>query len=524
MDSIKKPPSSRSAKREPSSETGVGQTISKTTDALATRGGEHEFFDDHRYSVEGEFARGGLGRILKARDTRLDRLVAVKELLRSNDKLRDRFQREVEITARLQHPGIVPLYDAGVQDDGEPYYIMKLLSGGRTLKEAVAEAGDLNGRLALLPNLIAAADAIAYAHSVEIIHRDLKPANVLLGPFGETVVIDWGLAKDLSRPPMADDLGGAPYRKFDGELTQAGSVMGTPQYMPPEQARGEPVDKQADVYALGAILYQILAGHSPYAGASSADVLELVLREPPRVLSVVQPGIPTELDAIVTKSMSRDPAARYRDASELAADLHRFEAGQLVRAHAYSRSQLLRRWLRQNRTAVVLSSAFALTLGILGTLSLRQIVSARDRAEARSSQMILLQARALLDKDPTASLAWLKTYPPSASDWPAAREIIMNALNAGVSRHLAARDDKWIPLGGFSRDGRWFVSKGKDHRIEVWDVGQRKVVASVRCAGHPSFLKLVEDDKAVLFGEENRLLRWQLGTGRSTSRATAAGL
>ena len=152
--------------------------------------------DPERYHVVREFARGGLGRILAARDLRIGRVVAIKELLRDSEAAYARFVREALITARLQHPAIVPVYEVGRWPAGEPFYAMKLVSG-RSLHDVILATPALDERLALLPNVIAVADAIAYAHSQGIIHRDLKPANVLVGEFGETVVIDWGLAKDL---------------------------------------------------------------------------------------------------------------------------------------------------------------------------------------------------------------------------------------------------------------------------------------------------------------------------------------
>jgi serine/threonine protein kinase len=182
--------------------------------------------DPEVYAVEGEHARGGLGRIVRARDRRLDRLVAIKELTRQGPSARARFEREARITARLAHPAIVPIYEAGRWPSGEPFYAMKLLTG-RTLREVIDDARDLDARLGLLPHVLAVAQAVAYAHSQRVIHRDLKPANVLVGAFGETVVIDWGLARELDAP--------------DGET---GGVMGTPAYMPPEQAAGASVDER----------------------------------------------------------------------------------------------------------------------------------------------------------------------------------------------------------------------------------------------------------------------------------------
>src|SRR5687767_13331697 len=217
-----------------------------------------------RYTVIAEHARGGIGRILRARDEELGRVLAVKELLAPYPEAEARFVREALITARLEHPGIVPVHEAGRWESGEPFYAMKMVSG-RTLKELVEEKKSLADRLSLLPHLIDVAEAIAYAHDRGVIHRDLKPANVIAGEFGETIVIDWGLAKAIGEPDVAE--ASRELEVPDG-LTRTGAVLGTPVYMAPEQARGEEVDARADVYALGAILYFLLCGSHPYEGTS----------------------------------------------------------------------------------------------------------------------------------------------------------------------------------------------------------------------------------------------------------------
>ncbi|HEV7555992.1 MAG TPA: serine/threonine-protein kinase, partial [Kofleriaceae bacterium] len=153
--------------------------------------------DPERYEILGEHGRGGLGRVFRARDKELGRDIAVKELLERGSTSEVRFLREALITARLEHPGIVPVHEAGRWPDGTPFYAMKLVAG-RPLRDLIAERNTVDERIGLLHHVIAVTDAIAYAHGKRIIHRDLKPANVIVGEFGETVVIDWGLAKDLS--------------------------------------------------------------------------------------------------------------------------------------------------------------------------------------------------------------------------------------------------------------------------------------------------------------------------------------
>jgi len=333
-----------------------------------------------RYEIAEEISRGGMGRIRVAHDRKLDRVVAVKQLLNDTPHARMRFEREAKITARLQHPAIIPIYDATFAAGGAPSYSMRLVAG-RSLDAVIDEATTLEARLALLPNVIAVADAIAYAHSRSIIHRDLKPANVLIGDFGETVVIDWGLAKDLTLAP--DELDGVPADASEGPpgLTVTGAVLGTPVYMAPEQARGARVDERADVYALGAMLYHLLSAQPPAPSGTEST------REAPTIPPVapvpLPRGVPLDLVAIVTKAMAGDPAARYPTARELAGDLRRFQTGQLVSAHRYGAGMLVRRFARRHRAALVATGLLVTALAIGGGFSVRRIQAERDVADTR---------------------------------------------------------------------------------------------------------------------------------------------
>src|SRR5688572_20774781 len=264
--------------------------------------------DPERYEQIREHARGGLGRVVRAVDKRLGRTVAVKELLRRGHSVGDeaRFLREAMITARLEHPGIVPVHEAGRWPNGDPYYVMKLVEG-RTLKELIANHKTLRDRLHLLPHVIAIADAVGYAHSQGVIHRDLKPSNVIVGEFGETIVVDWGLARDRKRdlPEPTQDM---ILAAGSGVSTISGRVVGTPAYMSPEQARGELVDERADVYAIGAVLYELLTGQPPHHDETPQATLERVIEGPPQPLALLAPHAPSELATIVGKAMARVPA------------------------------------------------------------------------------------------------------------------------------------------------------------------------------------------------------------------------
>jgi tetratricopeptide (TPR) repeat protein len=341
------------------------------------------------YVVLREIARGGMGRIHAARDRRLGREVAVKELLANDARFARRFEREARITARLQHPAIVSVHEAGVWPSGEPFYAMRLVTG-RSLDEAIASAKDFDARVALVPSVLAVADAMAYAHGQRVIHRDLKPRNVVVGEFGDTVVIDWGLAKQLDHRE-SESLPSLP--ATDGE-TVAGDVLGTPAYMPPEQAAGEPVDERADVYAIGALLYHVLAGQPPYTGKHVRETLGALRVGPPRPVTAHAPDAPRELVAVVERAMARDSADRYATARELADDLRRFQTGQLVGAHRYSLRQLLARWLRRHRTTMAAIAAALVAGTAIGVFAVVRIVEANRRIETERSLAVKHQQNA----------------------------------------------------------------------------------------------------------------------------------
>ncbi|HTJ44775.1 MAG TPA: serine/threonine-protein kinase [Kofleriaceae bacterium] len=330
--------------------------------------------DPSRYEIQGELGRGGLGRVLRAIDRDLDRPVAIKEMLDPEESSELRFFREARITARLEHPSVVPLHDAGRWPDGRAFYVMKLVDG-RRLDDVAAAAPTIEARIALLPHVIAVADAIAYAHAKSIVHRDLKPANVLIGAFGETIVIDWGLAKMIEGDDDRDEVGDDP---FDSSTTRAGQVVGTPAYMAPEQARGEPSDLRSDVYALGAVLHHVLAGQPPYAGESAPVVLDRVrmgARAP------LPHDVPPALGAIVARAMAAEPRDRYAHAGQLADDLRRFVDGRLVDAYRYSRRELAARWIARRWPLVAIGVMAVVGLAVTGALWYRSMRKA-DRLAA----------------------------------------------------------------------------------------------------------------------------------------------
>ena len=436
------------------------------------------------YVIEGEFARGAIGRILRARDRRLGRLVAIKELLPEHGKEEERFVREALLTSRLEHPSIVPVHEAGRWPTGEPFYAMKLVVG-RSLDAILGEARTIEDRVALLRHVLPVAEAIAYAHSQRIIHRDLKPSNVLVGAFGETVVIDWGLAKDMSEEVSDPNehtptwRRGIPIVQTEEGLTMLGEVMGTPAYMPPEQARGFPVDERADVYAVGAILYHLLSGHAPYEGRPQ-DVVRQVVHDLPIPLDRRQAGLPPDLVAIVKKAMARSPLERYRSAQELADDLRNYMVGAAVRAHTYTTSDRFWRFVRRYQAPVAIAAGATLLLALGGGYAARRVWSEQGRAQekareaaeaqrqaaARADDLVLAEARGAVDRDPNRAIVSLAKLSPDFARWHEVRLIASEARAAGLSKVLVGHDGA-VTVGATLPSGA-LVTGGDDHKLRVW--------------------------------------------------------
>ena len=487
----------------------MGGPAAARAPAASAPAGDLPVRDRERYEFGDEHARGGLGKIMLAHDRELDRKVAVKELLRQGNTAQARFVREAMITARLEHPAIVPVHEAGRWLSGEPFYAMKLVAG-RSLSEVIKDTSTLEERLALLPNIIAVADAIAYAHSELVIHRDLKPSNVMVGAYGETVVIDWGLAKDLARPDEAADLLAGPYRvpANDG-LTEVGVVIGTPAYMPPEQADGLPVDERADVYALGAMLYHLLSGVAPYAASSSRQALAAVLEGPPEPIEDCASGIPVDLAAIVGKAMARELKARYRTAEELAEDLKRFQNGRLVEAHHYSRAQLVRRWVSRRRGVVTASAVALLVVILVVAFSFQRVLEQRDLAQksahslaAERNKLILVQAENSLEQDPTATLAWIATYPLSGNAWNRLRDVAADAASRGVARHVLHGHEQGV-LSAWDIPGtKLLLTASADRTVILWDTEARTSLQVADALGESSAVAV--SPKGDLIGFANR--------------------
>lgn len=410
-----------------------------------------------RYDLVDNFAHGGMGNIWKAHDQKIHRDVAYKELLPRalrRPRVVDRFVQEAQITGQLEHPGIVPIYDLGTQENGAPFYAMKLVHGVE-MKDRIEEMHELPKDsseyhrmfVKLLRNFIDTCYALAFAHERGVLHRDLKPQNVMLGAFGETLVLDWGLAKILTGPGDVSDGGvmisGDYDEKFDadeamageslGSLAQAttatkivdesvspsvaatfltgtvqtdsrtegtetkyGSVMGTPAYMPPEQAEGklDLMDGRTDIYSLGAILYEIMTNDAPIPRSKMDEMLDYVINKPITPPIEREPTSPRPLSAIAMKALAKRREDRYRTALDLAHDVEDYLADEPVSAYDEPWYDKARRWIKRHRTLVTTSAAVVILVVVVSVLW-STIESSRIGRLQSAAELKLNEARSL---------------------------------------------------------------------------------------------------------------------------------
>ena len=335
-----------------------------------------------RYEIESSLGRGGMGEVFLARDRRMDRWVALKSSRCSDPAMLARFMREAKLTGRLEHPNIVPVHEVFEEPDGTLCFTMRRV-GGHSIAERLA-AGDLGGRIERLRVFRKICDAIAFAHAHGVIHRDLKPSNVMLGEFGEVIVLDWGLARELDvdeadgpTPTPTPSDRPAP-TKTPTNLTRAGAVMGTPAYMSPEQARGEPLDERTDIYALGVLLRALLTGCEPLQGAAN-HANDAAVRPLPR-----------ELRSVIERALAARQNDRYATVHGLARDVDAYLEGMPVAAAGDGLRLRIRRWHRRHRKVLraTFITAFAalIVLVCFGIYTIGQLRSAEREAELSLAQ------------------------------------------------------------------------------------------------------------------------------------------
>ena len=469
---------------------------------------------DFRYKYKEEIGRGGMGVVLKVRDRDLQRSLAMKVLIStgtpgSDQTPRDhrkltRFLEEAQITGQLDHPGVVSVHELGMDARGRPFFTMRLVRG-HTLKEvfaAIEGSKKVAGledwtRNRALSALLRVCETIAFSHSKNVIHRDLKPSNIMVGRFGETYVMDWGLAKILGRdekrniaPRKEEDVDESVSivrsdrrSETDGDpdsplLTMDGDVVGTPAYMAPEQAKGEleKVGTSADIYSLGAILYHLLTGRTPYSDEDSRQnphvVLMRVLSGPPEPIHKLRKGVPVELAAICERAMAYSRAQRYKSVQEFSADLSAYLEGRVVVAHETGSMAEFKKWVVRNK-AMATVSAFAV-IALVSTLGRISYINATHNTKLDKSNAELIVATQEAERNAReveASARAIKAA--SLATERAAYGASMNAahLSLRLGETAAAKElleSAQVEYRGWEWD---HVRLASDTSLQVWDTG-----------------------------------------------------
>ena len=449
------------------------------------------------YELLSEIKRGGMGVVYRARQKSLNRIVAIKMILFgrfADRRALERFRAEAESVALLNHPHIVPIHEIG-ELDGQPWFSMDFIDG-HDLGEEIARGtyeprtdsvgtrpgdGGFRDRVARL--VIALCEAVQHAHQHGVIHRDLKPANVLIDGAGAPHLTDFGLARRL-------DTG--------SDLTVTGQTLGSPHYMPPEQAGGDHrgASTAGDVYSLGAILYHLLTGRPPFEGATLAEVLRAVVDRPPIPPRTIRPEIDPVLEVICLKCLEKEPAKRYASARDLGEDLERFLADELIRARSVGRPERVWRWCRRNPTLAVSSALVGVLASVLvvgSPLVAWHFARARE-AEAsarRQAQRNLYvadmglalqgfslgnraRARELLERHlPDSAL------PPGSADHRGWEWHFLNAQLADASSVTLGQGFGGVPAVALSPDGRHAAATCIDQRLRIWNWQSRTLLTNL---------------------------------------------
>ncbi len=471
------------------------------------------------YELLEEIARGGMGIVYKARQVALNRQVALKVIgggeLASPDFVK-RFRTEAEAAAGLDHPNIVPIYEIG-EFEGQPFFSMRLIEGA-TLLERVGkvEAAEAQRRVAAL--MASLARAVHFAHQRGIIHRDLKPNNVLLDAKGEPYLTDFGLAKLVEQ---------------QSAITRTVAVLGTPSYMAPEQARGESkrLTTAADIYGLGAILYELLTGQPPFAGGTTMETIRQVLEKEPRRPTALNPKTDRDLETICLKCLEKEASRRYGSAEALADDLERWLHNEPIFARPISVLQRLAKWARRHPTVAILMAGLLISLALGFALTSRQS-AARERALVENRRSLYaarigLVEQAWAEGHVARARVLLESLKPHAGQedlrgfewrylWRICRDQSIFTLSDEqnpVQSVAVSPDGRWLALVGgkpfvslwdlasrrvaarlpaesgnrsvvFSPDGKWLAAAGQDAAIRVWEVSSQRELFTLRGHAH----------------------------------------
>lgn len=537
-----------------------------------------------RYTRTREFSRGGMGRILLVHDELLLRDIALKELLPKSDDdastpeadtpmrqsgaMVARFLREARITGSLEHPTIVPVYELGRRENGSLYYTMKLVRG-KTLRMALDECRTLSDRLRLLPNFLDLCLGVGYAHSKGIVHRDLKPSNVMVGEFGETVIIDWGLAKIVG---VKDDDSFNTLKQYHGpeainpDKTIEGEKMGSPNYMSPEQAAGkvERIDTRSDVFSLGTMLYELLTGCVPFMGASIEEIMQEVEECVFDLPNSLERHAPVELSSVCLRALSKEPAKRYASAKDMGEDIRNFQTGSLVSVYQYSLRERVARYYRSNSTLVNVSLASAILIVVIAVSAFISVTNSRDRAIVARNEATVANENAEYTRH-VAQIKLASTYveqnnlanaantlweinPEYRSwDW----EFLLEKTNPEIFRldgyadvALSPREDFFVaaahnyPVGIFdfttgrkvaeldtrpsstlameySPEGDRLLTASRENKVQLWDMRANALIREFSTGSrNPNYAHFIADGQRILSAASNGDVRiWNATTG-----------
>jgi WD40 repeat protein/serine/threonine protein kinase len=542
-------------------------------DHLATRG--------DRYELREEVARGGMGVILKVWDKDLRRTLAMKAAFAGVPDETDpislaqvtRFLEEAQITGQLDHPGIVPVHELGVDEEGRLFFTMRLIRG-QTLDEVIRLArADKDGwsRARALDVMVRVCEAMAYAHSKGVIHRDIKPTNVMVGKFGEVYVMDWGLAKVIGRPDLhgtrlnqsvallrtqvrtdrAEDISRTPNSPY---LTLEGTIVGTPPYMPPEQAEGriDALDPRSDVYSVGALLYTLLTGRMPYVEpdgrAAAADVIVRLLAGPPDRVDTVDRTAPPELVAICEKAMARRREERYENMVGMAEDIRAYVEGRVVRAHRTGAMAEFQKWVVRNK-ATAAAVAALLLVAVGGSLFVawqqRRRVDEVSRAETREKDQRALAELHAREAEANAETARVNAQSAERQSYLAnlaaahaslrmhetreAKQLLSASAEAHRGwewRHLRLSADTAlrtldahkgkVTAVAITADGARIASGGEDRAVKLWDASDGRHLLSLPGAPDTpvTALAFAADGRLAAAAKDALVRVWDVDAGR----------
>jgi len=491
-----------------------------------------------RYIYSNKSIKGGMGEIFFVLDTFMNRKIAIKELSYYKDGINTErkelgFIREALLTAELEHPSIIPIYEIGKKKSGNLYYTMKKING-ETLSRLVQKQNSIEGRLNLIPDFLNICYAVAYAHEKNIIHRDIKPANIMIDKFGETTLLDWGLAKHIDTNESFMKNVTDRYELLDnGNKTINGKVVGTPSYMSPEQARGEILDNRADIYSLGAVLYYILAAHPPFKGKTVAERLDKVKNSKP--LPIKNSEIPKDLIAIVEKSMAKDKEQRYNSSIELIEDIKRYLSNKKVKVYDYSFGEIIKKTAKNNIVAFssILIIFFTLIISFIlvyNSYNKEKIAIKKFKKSLIEEKLANQEANynfsvSLLEK----AISLIKEYRINESEIYASGAITyikknklvkQDSKNFNIFKKAKSilyqtniktnfefkgfiRNNSDIYKLQTSRDGKYLIAIGRDGWVNIWTIKDYKKIFKKRFNSYVTSIDINNDNKKIVIVERN---------------------